>query len=741
MALPLKPKRLIQNGLVAHYAPIRQMNLLKWSEDFNNAVWVKSALVAQSNLLTEDTTTAIHLCTQNTTSVLTANTTYTMSFEVKMNGRRWIRAYIQSGYSVWFDLQNGVVGVVETGNKASITNLGDGWYRCSLTRSTTSTPTSIVLSLCIANGEYQARLGDGVSGVYIRKIQLELSPSATTYQRTTDLQTLWNQKQENMSVTNIVQGGNFPSTSGWSSVGGALTISDNKAIVTGDGVSRYPTLKRFDTNSLIAGRKYYVKTKCKVTNSSCLSINLWLYDGVSLYVVSNPINGNIYTLSGVGVASITTTNLLTIEHKYVDATTANGKVMEVQQVLAIDLTSLFGAGNEPTAQQCDEMFKYWFDGSIRMNLPGMFSNKQYTATNIIQNGNFVDTSIWTPAGSTLTVSANKGIITGSGTTRYPQIYQSISSSINSKIYVRAKIKSTSASPPQAITIACAGTATVFQANPVQDVVYTLSGIRTMLSVSESLSIFGTYVDTATALGKVIEVQEVLVIDLSLLFGLGNEPTITQCDVIFSNYFVGNSTIYIKSSSVAGILGNSSSSDGSDPIFTGEGFKFDGIDDYIELGNNEYFQLQNGFYIEFIFKASIANGYIIAKNLSTVTDMQYGIYWNYTNKSVVGVINGVARGASANNSIPENTYVHVGFMYDRNNVYYFVNGILSGVPTVFTDAILPTSSTVNIGRRKSSAYLNGEIAYLNMCNRALTDTERIKNYNYLKQIIAGKGIMI
>jgi len=736
MALPLKPKRLIQNGLVAHYAPIRQRNLLKWSEDFSNSVWIKTdtTIVSNDKTAPNGELTADKVLGSGVGS--SVNCTFAVGsitskiFTISL----WVYADTQFNFTI----RVRGTGTMQEAENLIVSTIAGQWVRISVKKTFTASADGNSILLAIYTGLLNI---DTSKTFWLWGAQLELSPSATTYQRTTDLQTLWNQKQENMSVTNIVQGGNFPSTSGWSSVGGALTISDNKAIVTGDGVSRYPTLKRFDTNSLIAGRKYYVKTKCKVTNSSCLSINLWLYDGVSLYVVSNPINGNIYTLSGVGVASITTTNLLTIEHKYVDATTANGKVMEVQQVLAIDLTSLFGAGNEPTAQQCDEMFNSWFDGSIRMNLPGMFSNKQYTATNIIQNGNFVDTSIWTPAGSTLTVSANKGIITGSGTTRYPQIYQSISSSINSKIYVRAKIKSTSASPPQAITIACAGTATVFQANPVQDVVYTLSGIRTMLSVSESLSIFGTYVDTATALGKVIEVQEVLVIDLSLLFGLGNEPTITQCDVIFSNYFVGNSTIYIKSSSVAGILGNSSSSDGSDPIFTGEGFKFDGIDDYIELGNNEYFQLQNGFYIEFIFKASIANGYIIAKNLSTVTDMQYGIYWNYTNKSVVGVINGVARGASANNSIPENTYVHVGFMYDRNNVYYFVNGILSGVPTVFTDAILPTSSTVNIGRRKSSAYLNGEIAYLNMCNRALTDTERIKNYNYLKQIIAGKGIMI
>ena len=158
--------------------------------------------------------------------------------------------------------------------------------------------------------------------------------------------------------------------------------------------------------------------------------------------------------------------------------------------------------------------------------------------NLISNGNFVDANGWTPAGSTLATADNKATITGSGTTRYPQIYQSIPGSTGNKIFVKAKLKVTN-SVAQAISIAGSGTAITFQANPTQDVVYTLSGIRTMTGVSaENFSIFATYPDNATAGGKILEVQEVFAVNLTTLFGAGNEPTVPQCNQLFPIWFDG-----------------------------------------------------------------------------------------------------------------------------------------------------------------------------------------------------------
>lgn len=56
-----------------------------------------------------------------------------------------------------------------------------------------------------------------------------------------------------------------------------------------------------------------------------------------------------------------------VTHTYADAATANGKVANVQYQLLIDLTALFGAGNEPTVAQMDALMAQfpnsWFDGT------------------------------------------------------------------------------------------------------------------------------------------------------------------------------------------------------------------------------------------------------------------------------------------------------------------------------------------------------------------------------------------
>jgi len=587
MALPLKPKRLIQNGLVAHYAPIRQRNLLKWSDDFSNSVWIKSAVTiiqdsvtAPNGTQTADKIVESAIDTFHTVNIgfnAIDNSNYVLSVYLKANERIFTRLAIvrKDGTAIraWFNLNTGTIGTVESGATAYISDVGNGWYRCSLKFNILSgvTTPSLLISPTI-NDNISSYLGDITKSIYIWGAQLELSTQTTTYQRTTDLQTLWNQKQENMNVTNIVTNGNFANgISGWTLYNGTASINNNILTLTGTGGSLLPILEQIQNTSVtpIIGHKIYGKIKFKVTNSVCLSVAFQI-DGstggtnASMVSISNPVQNNQYSSGGITTvgADFTGNIRFVLYHQYADAATALNKVMEVQQVMAIDLTSLFGAGNEPTVQQCDEMFS-WFDGSIRMNL-----------------------------------------------NRYN-----------------------------------------------------------------------------------------------------------------------------------GMLGSTSGADATDPVFIGDSLKFDGVDDYIEIPNSEAINISSSFYIEFVFKASIASGYLLSKNLSTVTDVQYGIYWHGTNKSVVGVVNGVARGASNNDSIPVNTWTHVGFYYDKQNIKYYINGILSGTPFPYTDAIIQSSNTLNIGRRKSSAYLTGEIAQINIYNRALTDVERTINYNYLKQIMNIRGIII
>jgi len=367
MALPLKPKRLVQNGLVAHYAPIRQRNLLKWSENFSKSEWNKSnttvnvlpMVVPDGNFInvSEVIPTVLNGSVNQSFSCDPINKTFTLSIWLKSNVNHTATIKIQNT-----DATQAVEAYI---------NVTTTWQRFTIKKTFTSSSTLVRFLL------WPGAYGGSTNSVYAWGAQLELSPSATTYQRTTDLQTVWNQKQENMSVTNLVANGNFANgTSGWSaSTASTNTASNNILSNIGDGTNASVRTNGTTNIACAIGKKIYIKAKLTVKNSVTAGIILYVgttgVGGKEVTRQLTPIQDIQYKLSGI--VTLDSNDVGNIQprcyHYYADAATANGKVMEVQQVFSVDLTSLFGAGNEPqTVQQCDEMFSNWFDGSIRMNL-------------------------------------------------------------------------------------------------------------------------------------------------------------------------------------------------------------------------------------------------------------------------------------------------------------------------------------------------------------------------------------
>lgn len=180
-------------------------NRLLRSEDFDIAAWTKTrtsitanAILAPNNTTTaeklvEDTTASSnHFISQNAS--LEASTIYTLSIYAKAAERS--RIVLQTGnvsswsnaISVGFDLTNGSLFSV-SGNPTTsgvIKYIGNGWYRCSITKAFGDTSGAGALSVYLANSTgSMVYTGDGTSGIYIWGAQIEAGTFATSYIKTT----------------------------------------------------------------------------------------------------------------------------------------------------------------------------------------------------------------------------------------------------------------------------------------------------------------------------------------------------------------------------------------------------------------------------------------------------------------------------------------------------------------------------------------------------------------------------
>jgi len=180
-------------------------NIYLNSEQFNNASWTKSNSTVTANTATapNGTTTADTLSDivgisldylLNVTSPIsyTSGTPYTVSFYAKNVDRRYMyirfvtNAFGSNKYA-YFDLQDGVISKLDAGTTATITAVGDGWYRCTASASATTTVSTIfaVYIGLSADGLNNFYINAVPKSVYIWGAQLETSEVATAYIPTT----------------------------------------------------------------------------------------------------------------------------------------------------------------------------------------------------------------------------------------------------------------------------------------------------------------------------------------------------------------------------------------------------------------------------------------------------------------------------------------------------------------------------------------------------------------------------
>jgi hypothetical protein len=320
--------------------------------------------------------------------------------------------------------------------------------------------------------------------------------------------------------TNRVLNGDFKDTGSWQK----------------PGVSLMGQIYQTAVGSL--NETYYVSASVKVQTAGVIKL---LFSTFQLKLFNTA--GQFEKVSAVVKATASTNMVIA------DTRSSSWDSFDVKEAIVINLTATFGAGKEPTVEQMDEiMSKFtnsWFDGTKNLFRANATLNKlmaidartEFEAKSLVTNGDMSNgTYAWGLSGCTATVVGGEVEVVATGTTASVALPQKTQARRNGqKMYVRFTGRVISSG---ALSISCSiGTGAATVTNPLAGQIYTQSTIATMLSDNVDIYVIPThtYVDAATANGKVAYFDNIFALDLTATFGAGKEPTLAEMDRLMARF--------------------------------------------------------------------------------------------------------------------------------------------------------------------------------------------------------------
>jgi hypothetical protein len=299
-------------------------NLVQYSEQFDNAYWSKIGTTITTNTTTapnstltadsliEDSSTGLHFTTATITVI--TNTTYTGTIYIKANTRTKGRFRLNDTGGLPatdgnFDL------VAETISQGTITNVGRGWYRLSLSRLMGSTSASLVLFLADNSGNI-SYTGNGTSGLFIWGAQLVEGTLPQPYLPTTDRLNVpridYSQGTACMLLepqrTNLLLWSEDFSNATWGTLG-TITVTTNSAISPSGSVTADLVLGADGTssvNQIVGGTTGLVYTNSfYIKNNNSTQSKLTIRNTIT--IVESLINWSSNVLSSITNLTGTTT--------------------------------------------------------------------------------------------------------------------------------------------------------------------------------------------------------------------------------------------------------------------------------------------------------------------------------------------------------------------------------------------------------------------------------------------------
>jgi hypothetical protein len=310
----------------------QRTNLATNSEDFSNG-WglVRTSLAINTATSPSGSMTAdkVNQITGQTNSggitkitSLQQGSKYTWTVFAKKEEKGFIRLsekMTTSGVitSSWFNLVNGTTGTINAGHTATITNAGNGWYKCSITFTANEVVNDPLIIVFLSDIDNSTTVVDS-GGVYLWGAQLEQGAYSTSYIPTTTSTVTRN--VDIMTLNNIYTNNFITSAGGtWFTeltnnfsltrdTGGQFGIGTTSEISLGSGL----TIRRDSGTGRLLINKYI--------SASGVPIYTTLTDAIKVAIKWNGTTADVFVN---GVKVVTSTSFTTTAMQFIQGNTSD----------------------------------------------------------------------------------------------------------------------------------------------------------------------------------------------------------------------------------------------------------------------------------------------------------------------------------------------------------------------------------------------------------------------------------
>jgi hypothetical protein len=289
-------------------------NLITYSEQIDNADWIKTNVTVTANATTAPngtltaekliptTTNDLHITESSLVSFVSGNS-YTFSFYAKRAENNFIQITASSSLlstRANFNLLNGTLGTVDSGITATITLIDNEWYRCtaSFVASATGNFRMILTNITAStSARFVTFAGNGTSGVFVWGCQVEQGSTATEYFPTTTRLNIPRIDYTNGSCpsllvepqrTNLLTYSNDFSNGIW--INSGATITPN-SIISPDGTLNATKL------TILSGQYLYQLISVTASNVYTISVYVKVLSGTKQFKFNVFGGGNNFTSS------------------------------------------------------------------------------------------------------------------------------------------------------------------------------------------------------------------------------------------------------------------------------------------------------------------------------------------------------------------------------------------------------------------------------------------------------------